>query len=587
MIVRLFSLLMKQLFTSISCKRSFAIIFFTSLLVLQSCKEKVSFKQQISSPEDLKNHTKVFDKRIEKVGDNIYVAIGYGLANSILIEGKDSTIIVDCMESMEAGEAVKRAFESVCAKPLKAIIYTHFHTDHTSGAVALAGNQKPDVYAQELLPHYLDKTASVVRHITEKRSYRMFGVFLDDAALVNCGIGPDLHIQKGSELGVLRPTITFKDSLAVTIAGVRITLMHAPGETPDQLLVWLPDSKTLLCGDNLYKTFPNLYTIRGTAYRDVNLWKNSVDKMRYLRPEVIVPSHTEVIRGADTIAKILTDYRDAIQYVHDQTVRGMNKGLTPDELTEVVVLPKHLQQSPWLQEFYGKTEWSVRTVFDGYMGFFDGNPTTLLPLKKKDRAQKMQALAGGKANLEKQIETALRAKEFQWVLELTDVFLTLHPNTKHVIQQRIKALTELGAAQSNPNARHYYLTCALELDGLKNEGLIKPTPDLVKDIPIAAIFSGLAVHLNPEKSIDTRQRVLFDFTDSKAQWMVEIRNGVAEVQPFETGKPDVTIHIKETVWKELAAKIRKPLATYTSGEIKVDGGIHNFIAFLRLFDLEE
>jgi len=117
--------------------------------------------------------------------------------------------------------------------------------------------------------------------------------------------------------------------------------------------------------------------------------------------------------------------------------------------------------------------------------------------------------------------------------------------------------------------------------------LVKPTSDLVKDIPVEAIFNGLSVHLNPEKSADTRQRVLFDFTDTKAQWTVEVRNGVAEVQPFATGKPDVTIHIKETVWKELAAKIRKPLATYTSGEIKVDGGIQNFIGFLRLFDVEE
>lgn len=573
---------MKVSISSISLYATVCLFFFIS-----SCNKPVSFKQQMSSPEDLHHHTKIFDKRIEKVGDNIYVAIGYGLANSILIEGKDSTIIVDCMESMEAAAEVKSAFDSVCSKPVKAIVYTHFHTDHTSGAVALAGNQQPDVYAHELLPHYLDKTASVVRYITEKRSYRMFGVYLDDAALVNCGIGPDLHIQKGSTLGVLRPTVTFKDTLDVAIAGVHMVMVHAPGETPDQLLVWLPESKVLLCGDNLYKTFPNLYTIRGTAYRDVNLWKNSVDKMRYLRPEVIIPSHTSVIRGADTIAKILTDYRDAIQFVHDQTVRGMNKGLTPDELTEVVVLPEHLQQSPWLQEFYGKTAWGVRTVFDGYMGFFDGNPTTLLPLKKKERAQKMEALAGGKSALEKQIQQALDDKSFQWVLELTDVYLALYPSSKTAIQQRITALTELGKAQSNPNARHYYLTCALELNGLKNEGLIQPTPDLVKDIPIEAIFNGLSVHLNPEKSINTRQRVLFDFTDTKAQWTVEIRNGVAEVQPFATGKPDVTIRLEETVWKELAAKIRKPLPTFTSGAIKVDGGIHNFISFLRLFDLEE
>jgi len=560
-----------------------------ALFILYGCAEKetITFTQPVASTAALKEHSGIFKKRIEKAGDNIYVAIGYGLANSILIEGKDSVIIIDCMESMEAGMEVKRAFDSITTKPLKAIIYTHFHTDHTSGAVALAGNYNPDVYAQELLPHYLDQTTAVVRYITEKRSYRMFGVFLDSSALVNCGIGPQLHIHKDSELGVLRPTVVFNDSLDVTIAGIHLKLFHAPGETPDQLMVWLPETKTMLCGDNLYRTFPNLYTIRGTGYRDVNLWKNSLDKMRYLHPEVIIPSHTEIIRGADMAHNILTDYRDAIQFVHDQTVRGMNKGLTPDELAEKVILPKHLQSSEWLQEFYGKTEWSVRTVFDGYMGFFNGNPSTLLPLKKIERAKKMELLAGGKDKLAEQINTAVQQKEYQWALELTDTYLALYPDEQKIINHRIDALIALGTAQSNPNARHYYLTCALELKGLKNEGLIKPTPGLVKDIPLASIFNGMAAHLNPEKSIDVNQRVLFNFTDTKKQWTVEVRKGVAEVQPFNTGKPDITINVKEMVWKELAAKIRKPLPAYLSGDIDVDGGQVAFIRFMNLFDIEE
>ncbi len=554
---------------------------------LWGCKQKATTKQAHETPDDLKRHSEVFNKRIEKVGENIFVAIGYGLANSILIEGEDSTIIVDCMESMEAGAEVKRAFDSLCPKPLKAIVYTHFHTDHTSGAKALAGNAQPDVYAQELLPHHLDQTAAVVRHITEKRSYRMFGVFLDEVAHVNCGIGAALRIKKGSELGVLRPTVTFSDSLDVVIAGVRLKFYHAPGETPDQLMVWLPETKTLLCGDNLYKAFPNLYTIRGTGYRDVNLWKSSLDKMRYLSPEVIIPSHTEVIRGAEKAQQILTDYRDAIQFVHDQTVRGMNKGLTPDELAEAVVLPEHLQRSEWLQEFYGKAKWSVRTVFDGYMGFFDGNPATLLPLDKTTRAKNIEQLAGGKQQLQQQIALAVKNENYQWALELTDHYLSLYPSDKTVLQNRIQALMALGNAQSNPNARHYLITCALELQGLKNDGLIAPTPELVRDIPLSAIFNGMAAHLNPEKSADVHQRVLFEFTDTKAVWTVEVRRGVAEVQPFKTAKPDITVQVKETVWKEMLAKIRKPVPTFLSGEIKVDGGQIALIKFLKLFDVDE
>ena len=173
----------------------------------------------------------------------------------------------------------------------------------------------------------------------------MFGTFLDDAALVNAGIGPCLGIHENSTMGLVRPTHTFEETLEQEISGVRFELVFAPGETNDQIFVWLPDKKVLLPGDNIYQSFPNLYTIRGTPYRDVNKWVESLDKMRALRPEHLVPSHTMPISGADKIYEILTDYRDAIQYVHDQTIRGMNRGLTPDELVETIrrVLKKVIQ----------------------------------------------------------------------------------------------------------------------------------------------------------------------------------------------------------------------------------------------------
>lgn len=567
---------------------NFNLIYILSLLLfLSGCvkKKESSFSQNIPSTKELHEHSEMFTKRIEKVGENIYVAIGYGLANSIMIEGDDGVIIVDCMESIESATEVKAAFDSITSKPVKGIIYTHFHTDHTFGSYAYVGESKPQVIAQELLPFYLDQTASVVRTITEKRAYRMFGVFLEDNQRINCGIGPELRINENTKIGVLRPSITFKDSLKINISGINMELYHVPGETPDHLMVWLPESKTLLSGDNIYKTFPNLYTIRGTSYRDVNLWKNSIDQMRKLKPEVLIPSHTEVVFEENNIYNILTDYRDAIQYVHDQTVRGMNKGMTPDELVEFVILPKHLQDSPWLKEFYGKTEWSVKNVFTGYMGFFDGNPTTLLPLKREEKAKNIEKLAGGKTKLLEQIEEGINQQSFQWVLELTDYYLVLYPKESKVIDFRVEALTQLGAKQSNPNARNYYLTSALELKGLKNTGLIKPTAEVVRDIPIKYIFNSMATYLDPIKSQDVQKKVLFIFTDTGSNWTVEVRRGVAEIQPFDTGNPDITIEVSEQVWKELAAQIRNPVKTFLNGEIKVTGGQVSFKNFMNLFDI--
>ena len=148
---------------------------------------------------------------------------------------------------------------------------------------------------------------------------------LPEDEVINVGIGKSLNVSK-SPFGYIKPDTTFKEELKIKISGINIELYHAPGETNDQLFVWLPEHRSLMPGDNIYKTFPNLYTIRGTTHRDVIGWVSSLDKMRSHEPEYIFPSHTKPIIGSEEAMEALTIYRDAIQYVHDQTIRLMNEG---------------------------------------------------------------------------------------------------------------------------------------------------------------------------------------------------------------------------------------------------------------------
>jgi len=373
-------------------------------LLLTACDSSTDvtapkFERAVVSPEALKAHSQEFQKQVIEVVEGVHVAIGYGLANSILIEGEDGVIIVDCMESNASARLVKAEFNKITNKPVKAIIYTHNHADHIFGAGVMAGDDQPDVYSHVLTNIFIDRLLNVVRPIMTVRSFRMFGNYLDSGH-ENCGIGSHLHISSTSENSILRPTVMFEDSLTVKISGVELRMYHAPGETQDQMFIYLPAHNMILCGDNFYKAFPNLYTIRGTSYRDVNDWVNSLDKMRYMYPDYLVPSHTLPLVGADTIFSVLTDYRDAIQFVHDQTIRHINLGKTPNEIAQELVLPPHLAASPYLQEFYGRADWSAKSVFSGYLGFFDGNPSTLLPLPEMEKAQKMAALAGGESELQ-------------------------------------------------------------------------------------------------------------------------------------------------------------------------------------------
>ncbi|RMF23553.1 MAG: MBL fold metallo-hydrolase [Deltaproteobacteria bacterium] len=544
---------------------------------------EVSF-ERVKTPADLAEHSEEFRRRIEHVTDRVHVAIGYGLANSILLVGEDGVIVVDTLGTIEAAREVWNEFRKITDKPLRAIIYTHNHADHVFGARGFAPEADVPVYAHKTTARYIDRVVSVVRPIIGVRSMRMFGTYLDDAARVNAGIGLRLGIDEHHTVGVIRPTRVFEDELEDEVAGIRFRLVSAPGETNDQLFVWLPDDRVVLPGDNIYKTFPNLYTIRGTPYRDVSKWVESLDEIRALRPDYLVPSHTGPIAGAERIERTLRDYRDAIQYVHDQTIRGMNQGRTPDELAATIKLPPHLARSPYLAEFYGTVAWSVRSVFDGNLGWFDGNPTRLDPLAPLERAKRMAELAGGRDRLLAQAREAARQRDWRWVLELTDHLLQLDREDERAKKLRIAALEALGGQASNPNARHYYLTRAAELAGRIEIAPrpAKPLPEMVHEFPLENFFRAMAVNLDPVASADLDQRVGFVFPDTGEAFTIHVRRGVAEIQDRLADDLDMKATVDSKVFKEMLAELRNPAWTIAH-DFDVEGGKLAFTKFMSLF----
>jgi len=554
-------------------------------VVLTACQPSPETPPQapVNAPADLARHSAEFTRRVVQVTDGVHVAIGYGLANSIMLEGSDGIIIVDTMETVEEGRSVLAAFREITGKPVKAIIYTHNHADHVMGARAFGDDPDLPVYAHASTAAHIDRILNVLRPIITVRSLRMFGNYLDQAGLVNAGIGPRLGLDPGDSVGILRPNRVFEDALEDEVAGIRFRLEHAPGETSDQLLVWLPQHKVLLSGDNLYKAFPNLYTIRGTPYRDVLGWIGSLDRMRELAPEHLVPSHTGPLSGAQRIQSVLLEYRDAIQFVHDQTIRGINRGMTPDELVEVVRLPTNLAASPYLQEFYGTVPWSVRSIFDGNLGWFDGNPTSLYPLPPGKRARHLAALAGGEQALREHAFEAARKGDHQWLLELSDALLQLRPGDAEIRQLRVRALRALGESQANPNARHYYLSSALELEQDLKIGRDNTTDlQTLASFPMAGFFRGLAVNLNPEKSRGKDIRVAFRFPDTGETWSVHVRNQIADTRPGLMSDPDLTVSVDSLVWKAMLAGQRNAALTIAS-DMEIQGSTMAFLGFMGLF----
>ncbi len=547
-----------------------------------SCSETTIVEStEPQTPEDLIAHSKEFQKELITVTDGVHVAVGYALANSILIEGEKTNIIIDTTGTEETAREVKNLFDTINPNPVETIIYTHNHADHTYGATVFAEGSNPDIYAHSTTEIYLSRVIGILRPVISSRSNRMFGNALPKEQVENNGIGPFLEIGRdGRQPGLLYPTKTFTDQIEFEAAGHKVQLFHAPGETNDQLFVWLPEKKALFPGDNFYKTFPNLYTIRGTPYRDLVGWVNSIDMMRYLEPEFLVPSHTRPIIGKENINILLTTYRDAIQFVHDQTVRLMNLGLDPNEIAEQLVLPKHLGDSPYLKEFYGTPAWSAKNVFSGYLGWFDGNPSTLKPLPLKDEAEKIIQLSGDWDSLFKAAEDAFLADDFQWSLQLTDYLLRSRPDNQKTKLLRQSALESLGNQESNPNSRYYYLSSAAQLDeNYQENDILLPSLEVIQKYPIESMMETLKVNVIPEKSLNKNIQLLFTFTDSPKSFSLFLRRGVLEVQPFMITGSSVQIKSSENDLKAILSGVKSLPISLVNGSLKVEGSRADLLSF--------
>jgi|TARA_B110000967_G_scaffold96292_1_gene98882 alkyl sulfatase BDS1-like metallo-beta-lactamase superfamily hydrolase len=559
------------------------------LFIVSSCSSENEVSQEFpktSKVEKLIEHSKEFERNIysyDTPGGKIHIAVGFGIANSIMVEGVDGNIIIDSADSTFEASQIYALFKLKNNNPIKAVIYTHNHGDHTFGTsfYLTTQAQRPKIIAHESTDFYMQRILGIIEPIISKRSTRMFGTALAEGEVINVGIGSSLNISK-SPIGYIQPDVTFNKELKINIAGVNIELYHAPGETNDQLFVWLPDHLSLMPGDNIYRTFPNLYTIRGTTHRDVAGWVNSLDHMRSFNPQYLFPSHTKPLTG-NIVMETLTIYRDAIQYVHDQTIRLINEGLTPDEIVKEIELPAKLAESPFLSEFYGTIRWSVKSIFNGYLGWFSGNPTDLDPLSTLETAQRLSELLGGEDKIFIALEAAIFNKDMQWALELSDQLIALEYSLEEVYQLKKEALLYIGNRSSNPNKRNYFLTSALELD--KNfkgfpETII--TEGAVSEISIDTMFSRLSVSLNPENIYKDNYNVCFIFPSGNNK-TISIRNDVAAISNSALGDCNITVEASETVIKQVLSGLISPVKAIASGAIQVDGGSTNFLQFLASF----
>lgn len=535
---------------------------------------------------------KIGPPRIERISEHVWLAIGYDLANTVLIHTNAGNIIVDPAMSPERARVIKDAFLSYAPPgPIKAIIYTHSHLDHTGGA---SGWEEKDmqIWATAAFREHFFKQYSLFLPAEMMRGRRQFGYHVSDAELPCSAIGARVNIGAPLENGTLLPTHVFTGAQVLKIGNLTLELYEAPGETHDHLFIWIPEDKTLIAGDNFYWAFPNLYSIRGTSPRPVDDWIKSLDAMRAKEPEHLVLNHTQPLHGKEKILRALTDYRDAIQWLRDEVVRRANKGDDLDRIVENIKLPAHLAAQEYLQELYGQVDWSVKAIYTNYLGWFDGRADQLYPLPASEIAREEVQQLGGAAKVWELAEQAWQKNDMPWAIHwLTKLKKSglVTEDKERLYREKLAFCYENLAKQIyNTNGKAYLLETAYELKhGISAPEMPKLNQKLIDQIPLEVIFQNLPVRLDPSKVMDAHESVHFVFPDENKRFIVTIRKGIAEIaigNPFPgTPKPGAIVHMDSYTYRRLALKLLKPLSAYINGQIKVEGSWLNFLKFMSYF----
>ena len=535
-------------------------------------------------------HSERLERRLYAPRPGVWCLVGNGLSNQTFIEGPGGLIAIDTGESVEEMRTALAEVRAHTSAPLAAVLYSHFHyIGGTTAALDDAGRADLPILGHERIPLNLARTSGEIGPAYSRGLIHQFGLRLPPEgpdALVNEGLG--LHFRNPEHApftpGYAPPTEFFRGSERLSLAGLTVEVHHAPSDADDSVTFWFPELST--CVQNLvWPTLFNIFAIRGEAYRDPEVLLEGIDHILSLGAEHLVGTHGPPISGAAGIAARVTRYRDSIQFLWDQTVRGLNRGLTADALAHEVRLPAACDDDDLTREFYGVAEHHVRQIAAGLRGWFDGEPGKLFVLPPAERAQRLVEGFGGAGVVRAQAEAARGSGDLRWALELAS-WLAGRPGAEADDRTLLAGvLRTLAQGTSAVNIRNWCLTRALELEGALDLSRLaehRLRPAQLAGRPPRETFHLMRVMIDPDRAEGIDHHIRFDFPDA-APAGLHVRNGVSVATDGAGGGASVAVTWADLI-KALCGQTRLS-ELEASGAARLSGDAALTRRALAAFDL--
>ena len=504
-------------------------------------------------------------KRVEHVTDGVYAFRGWSLGNSFAVETPEGWIIIDTGDSTEAAVEMRAMLEETLGRKVKvaAILLTHWHYGDGIGAWLDEG---VEVWGHEHLDRNRNTSSgiSVLSGVYQARAVAQFAVFHPRS-------GPDgfpnmisLPPEKlTAESSYQPPTRLFPDGriIDVVVAGEPVQVAPNRSDTADSVGFYFPNKRLLVTNFMVPGGIFNVYTLRGGPYRNPSVFIEDARWIESKNAEVLLDVHGPTRKGEDMVRNAVQRAVDQVQLIHDQTLRHISHGRDGRQAAEQVYMPHHLR-GDW--ETYGQVESHVRQVWNGTLGWFGGDVYDINPLSLREEATRTVNMMGGPAAVR---EAAVKANDegglanWRWTLKLTSMLLELDPADAGVLALRANAARQLGQRTSSANARGFYLTEALQIEGglqFKGQPL---TTDLIRTLlgtPTAqALIAGsvdenlqfVRYLVDPRKAEGARLKFTLAVEGNPQIRQIELRNSVLVITPSDAA---ATTHF-ELSPEELAA----------------------------------